>query len=70
MFHRAKIKVANDTSIRMNDSIINSVIRDSKLNWIPHIIYVQNKISKGIVYGERLFKYLNLHHIYLYISVG
>ena len=40
----------------MNDSIMNSashlkyigVIIDSKLNWIPHITYVKNKISKGI----------------------
>ena len=46
VFHRARIKVANDNSIRMNDSIINSashlkylgVIIDSKLNRIPHNI--------------------------------
>ena len=45
VFHRARIKVDNDNSIRMNDSIIKSashfkylgVIIDSKLNWIPHI---------------------------------
>ena len=45
VFHRARIKVQNDISIRMNDSILNSashlkdlgVIIDSKLNWIPHI---------------------------------
>ena len=56
VFHRAKIKGDNDTSIRMNDSIINSashlkylgVIIDSKLNWIPHITYAKNTISKGI----------------------
>ena len=44
IFHRARIKVDNDNSIRMNDSIINSashlkylgVIIDSKLNWVPH----------------------------------
>ena len=56
VFHRARIKVDNVNSIRMNDSIINSasylkyvgVIIDSKLNWIPHITYVKNKIYKGI----------------------
>ena len=56
IFHRARIKVDNDNSIRMNDSVINSashvqylgVIIDSKLNCIPHITYVKNKISKGI----------------------
>ena len=66
VFHRARIKVDNDTSIRMNESIINSasylkylgVIIDSKLNWIPHITFVKNKISKGIgmMFRERLFK--------------
>ena len=55
VFHRARIKVDNDNSIRMNDSIINSashlkylgVIIGSKLNWVPHITYVKNIISKG-----------------------
>ena len=45
VFHRARIKIDNDTSIWMIDCIINSashlkylgVIIDSKLNWIPHI---------------------------------
>ena len=54
VFHREKIKVENDNSIQMDDSIINSashlkylgVIIDSKLNWIPHITYVKTKISK------------------------
>ena len=56
IFHRARIKVNNDNSIRMNDSIINSayhlkylgVIKDSKLNWIPHITYVKKKILKEL----------------------
>ena len=29
IFHRARIKVDNDNSIRMNDSIIHSVVIDS-----------------------------------------
>ena len=45
VFHRARIDIDNDTSIRTNDSIINrashlkylGVIIDCKLNWIPHI---------------------------------
>ena len=62
VFRRARIKVDNDNSIRMNDSIINSashlkylgVIIDSKLNWIPHITlekYAKNLISKGIYWN-------------------
>ena len=64
----------------MNDNIIYSasylkylgVIIDSKLNWIPHITYVKNKISKviGIMFKAR--DYLNkkclsnLYHIYIF----
>ena len=51
----------------MHDSIINSasqlndlgVIIDSKLNWIPHITYVKNKISKGIGIMFKARDYLN-----------
>ena len=76
------IKVDNDNSIRMNDSIINSashlkylgVIIDSKLNWIPHIVhnYVKNKISKGIEIMFKARDYLNknclsnLYHTYIF----
>ena len=76
IFHRARIKVDNDNSIRMNASIINSashlkylgVIIDSKLNWIPHITYVKNKISKGIGSGDYLNKNClsNLYHTYIF----
>ena len=67
IFHRERIKVDNDNSIRMNDSIINSashlkylgVIIDSKLNWIPLITYVKNKISKGIGIMFKARDYLN-----------
>ena len=49
VFYQARIRIDNDTSIRMNDSISHSashlkylcVIIDSKLNWIPHITYVK-----------------------------
>ena len=80
IFHRARIKVDNDNSIRMNDSIINSashlkylgVIIDSKLNWIPHITYVKNKISKGIGIMFKTRDYLNknclsnFYHTYIF----
>ena len=80
VFHRARMKVDNDNSIRMNDSIINSashlkylrVIIDSKLNWIPHITYVKNTISKGIGIMFKAKDYLNknclsnLHNTYIF----
>ena len=76
----ARIKVDNGNSIRMNDSIINSAshlkylgaIIDSKLNWIPHITYVKNKISKGIGIMFKARDYLNknclsnLYHTYIF----
>ena len=53
--HRARIKPVK-ISIAMNGSIINrvnsikyiSVLRYHKLNWIEHIAYVKNKISRGV----------------------
>ena len=64
----------------MNDSIINSasqlkylgVIIDSKLNWISHITYVKNKISKGIGIMFKARDYSNtnclsnLYHTYIF----
>ena len=55
LFHRARIKPVK-ISMKMNGSIINrvnsikylGVIIDHKLNWIEHIAYVKNKISKGV----------------------
>ena len=80
VFHRARIKVDIDNSIQMNDSIINSashlkylcVIIDSKLNRIPHIAYVKNKIYKGIGIMFKTRDYLNkkclsnLYHTYIF----
>ena len=80
VFHRARIKVDNDNSIRINDSIINSgshlkylcAIIDSKLNCIPHITYVKNKISKGIGIMFKARDYLNknslsnFYHTYIF----
>ena len=67
IFHRARIKhmssVAN--SIVMGNTIFAKtsslkylgVIADHKLNWIEHISYVRNKVSKGIgiMYKARRF---------------
>ena len=64
----------------MNDRIINSASHykylgvniDSKLNWIPHITYVKNKISKGIGIMFKARDYLNknclsnLYHTYIF----
>ena len=79
VFHRARIKVDNNTSIRMNDGIINSA---SHLNYlgviidrITHITYVKNKVSKGIRIMFKARDYLNKNvcqtctvHIYFHIS--
>ena len=48
------------------------VIVDHKLNWIDHIIYVKNKISKGIGIMYKARRYLNkvslknLYYAYIY----
>ena len=58
IFHRSRIKCNNDSTrdIIMDNSILRKPsslkylgeIVDQKLNWIEHISYVKNKISKGI----------------------
>ena len=55
LFHRARLKDTNIV-ITMNGYAINrvnslkylGVIIDQKLNWIEHIAYVRNTISKGV----------------------
>ena len=47
---------------------------DSKLNWIPHITYVKNQISKGIVIMFKARNYFNKKMFvklvsYLYIFI-
>ena len=80
VFHRARRKVDHDTSIRMNNSKINSashlkylsIIIDSKPNWIAYITYVKNTISKGIGIMFKARDYLeqkwlsNLYHTYIF----
>ena len=82
IFHRTRIKhmsgVANsivmDNTILVKTSSLKylGVIVDHKLNWIEHISYVRNKVSKGIgiMYKARRFlnkkKLLSLYHSYIY----
>ena len=80
LFHRARIKTNNSVNIIVDKCVLNKVtsikylgvIIDHKLNWIEHISYVKNKISKGIgiLYKARQFlekrDLLNLYYSYLY----
>ena len=82
IFHRTRIKhmsgVANsivmDNTILVKTSSLKylGVIVDHKLNWIEHISYVRNKVSKGIgiMYKARRFlnkkSLLSLYHSYIY----
>ena len=82
IFHRARIKHMSGVadSIVMDNTILAKtsslkylgVIVDHKLNWIEHISYVRNKVSKGIgiMYKARRFlnkkSLLSLYHTYIY----
>ena len=80
LFHRARIKTNNSVNIIVDKCVLNKVtsikylgvIIDHKLNWIEHISYVKNKISKGIgiLYKARQFlekrDLLNLYYSYIY----
>ena len=56
VFHRVRLNSNNNNNIIMDGNILTKVnsakylgvIIDHKLNWIDHISYVKNKISKGI----------------------
>ena len=80
LFPRARIKTNNSVNIIVDKCVLNKVtsikylgvIIDHKLNWIEHISYVKNKISKGIgiLYKARQFlekrDLLNLFYSYIY----
>ena len=80
LFHRARMKTNNSVNIIVDKCVLNKVtsikylgvIIDHKLNWIEHISYVKNKISKGIgiLYKARQFlekrDLLNLYFSYIY----
>ena len=69
IFHRARLKFADGMNVKViMDNItltkVSSikylgVIVDHKLNWIDHITYVKNKISKGIGIMYKARRYLN-----------
>ena len=82
IFHRVRLK---NTDHRSMDDIMDhstltkvvslrylGVIVDHKLNWIDHITYVKNKISKGIGIMYKARRYLNkvslknLYYAYIY----
>ena len=82
IFHRARLKFADGMNVKViMDNItltkVSSikylgVIVDHKLNWIDHITYVKNKISKGIGIMYKARRYLNtgslknLYYTYIY----
>ena len=82
IFHRARLKSIdgmNNDVIMDNSALkkVNSikyldVIVDNKLNWIDHITYVKNKISKGLGIMYKARRYLhksslrNIYHAYIY----
>ena len=82
IFHRARLKsidgmnndviMDNNALIKVNSIKYLGVIVDIRLNWIDHITYVKNKISKGLGIMYKARRYLhksslrNLYHAYIY----
>ena len=80
IFHRSRIKsnsigsilIDNTELIKVDYAKYLGVIIDHKLNWIEHIAYVKNKISKGIGIMHKARQYLskctllNLYYAYIY----
>ena len=64
--------IDNEELTQVNSAKYLGVIIDHKLNWIEHISYVKNKISKGIgiMFKARRFltkkALLMLYHAYIY----
>ena len=82
IFHRARLKNTDhrNMDVIMDHSTLTKVVSlkylgvivDHKLNWIDHITYVKNKISKGIGIMYKARRYLNkvslknLYYAYIY----
>ena len=80
VFHRARLKSANCNDLVIDNASITRVysakylgiIIDVKFNWIEHITYIKNKISKaiGIMYKARQYlnnsSLVNLYYSYVY----
>ena len=66
VFHRSRIKIKTqhillgDTKLKqMNFTKFLGMIIDDKLNFINHIAYIKNTISKGLGITIKAWKYLN-----------
>ena len=80
VFHRARLKTANCNDLvidnasitRVNSAKYLGIIMDVKFNWIEHITYIKNKISKAIGNMYKARQYLNksslvnLYYSYVY----
>ena len=80
VFHRARLKSANCNDLVIDNASFTRVysakylgiIIDVKFNWIEHITYIKNKISKaiGIMYKARQYlnksSLVNLYYSYVY----
>ena len=80
VFHRARLKSVNCNDLVIDNASITRVysakylgiIIDVKFNWIEHITYIKNKISKaiGIMYKARQYlnksSLVNLYYSYVY----
>ena len=80
IFHHSRVKYNSKHCIKIDDCSLNKVISakylgviiDYKLNWIDHIAYIKNKISKGIGIMYRARNFLNkssligLYYSYIY----
>ena len=80
VFHRARLKSVNCNDLVIDNASITRVysakylgiIIDVKFNWIVHITYIKNKISKaiGIMYKARQYlnksSLVNLYYSYVY----
>ena len=73
MFHRTKIKekyfnnnpkvqIRNQNLSSVNNTKFLGVIIDKKLNWVDHITFIKNKISKSIGIINKIRKFLDKTH--------
>ena len=81
IFHGVRLKLHNTTiDLQMGDCNLNKaynlkyvgVIIDDTMTWVHHILYIKNKISKGIGIMSKASKYLQrkikltLYYSYIY----
>ena len=83
MFHRTRIKekyinsnpnvqIQNQNLSSVNNTKFLGVIIDKKINWVDHITFIKNKISKSIGIINKIRKFLdkntlrNLYFTFIY----